>query len=181
MADCKRKRVNLSVKKYFQRWLLFRTLTAIILSSLIAALILYFYGRQEITSSFFDAHIQLRRFSDLLLPVIAAGTLIALTSGIILSLFIPQKIAGPIFRIEQDLKTLQNGDLTSLICLREKDLLKDLAEEVNKTTIETRTRVLKSKEALASLVKAMGPTTEDHGAHGPIQELEKALARFKID
>ncbi len=175
----KRKRLNLNVKKFFQKWLLIRILLMVILSSLVAALILYFYARHELTSSFFDAHIKIRRVSDLLLPVVAAGSVIALVSGIILSLFLPQKIAGPIFRIEQSLKPIQEGDLTTLICLRKNDVLKDLAEEVNKTTIKTRGRVQKSKDALAALTEAIDITTEDSGVQERVKELEKALAQFK--
>ncbi|MBU1138727.1 MAG: methyl-accepting chemotaxis protein [Proteobacteria bacterium] len=179
MSDYKRKRINLGVKKYFQKWLLIRILGMIIFSSIIAALILYFYARQEITSSFFDAHIKIRRVSDLLLPVVAAGSMVSLISGIILSLFLPQKIAGPIFRIEQGLKPIQDGDFTSLISLRKDDVLKDLAGEVNKATTETRVRVQKSKNALAALIEAMGSTAADSAVQDRIKDLEKSLAQFK--
>lgn len=175
----KRKRLNLNVKKYFQKWLLIRILLMVILSSLVAALILYFYARQELTSSFFDAHIKIRRVSDLLLPVVAAGSFIALVSGIIISLFLPQKIAGPIFRIEQSLKPIQEGDLTTLICLRKNDILKDLAEEVNKATLATRTRVQKSNDALTALIETLDTTTENNEMQERLKELENALAQFK--
>jgi methyl-accepting chemotaxis protein len=179
MSPYKRKKINLSVKKYFQKWLLIRILGMITLSSLIAALILYFYARQEVTTSFFDAHIKIRRVSDLLLPVVVTGSMVSLISGVLLSLFLPQKIAGPIFRIEQDLKPVQDGDLTTLISLREEDVLKDLAGEINKVTTETRARVQKSKEALTALVEAMGDKAEESGVQVRINELQKTLAQFK--
>lgn len=179
MSVHKRKRINLSVKKYFQKWLLIRILGMIIISSMVAALILYFYARQEITSSFFDAHIKIRRVSDLLLPVVAAGSMVSLISGVILSLFLPQKIAGPIYRIEQGLKTVQNGDFTSLISLRKNDVLKDLAGEVNKATTENRVRVQKSKKALAALIEAMGSTAEESGVQERVKDLEQSLTQFK--
>lgn len=175
----KRKRLNLNVKKYFQKWLLIRILLMVILSSLVAALILYFYARQELTSSFFDAHIKIRRVSDLLLPVVVAGSFTALVSGIIISLFLPQKIAGPIFRIEQSLKPIQEGDLTTLISLRKNDILKDLAEEVNKATLATRTRVQKSNDALTALIETLDITTENNDMQERLKELENALAQFK--
>ncbi len=179
MPDFKRKKLNMGVKKYFQRWLLKRILGAVVLSSLVAALILYFYARNEITSSFFDAHIKIRRVSDLLLPVVAAGSMVSLISGIVLSLFLPQKIAGPIFRIEQDLKPIQEGDLTKLVQLRDGDILSELAEEVNKTTLETRNRIRKSKKALSSLSRAIEDHAEERTVQTCLKELEESLSQLK--
>ncbi len=179
MTVFKRKKLNLGVKSYFQRWLLIRILGMVILSSLIAAIILYFYARQELTASFFDAHIKLRRVSDILLPVIVAGSAVSLISGTLLALFLPQKIAGPIFRIEQDIKPVQNGDFTSLISLREEDVLKDLASEINKITTETRSRVQKSKNALTALIAAMGDTAEEPDVTEHLRVLQTSLNQFK--
>ncbi len=180
MADYKRKRLNMNVKKYFQHWLLKRILGAVFLSSLIAALVLYFYARNEITTSFFDAHIKIRRVSDLLLPVVVTGSIVSLISGIVISLFLPQKIAGPIYRIEQGLQPLQGGDLTTVITLREGDILTELAEEINKMASATRGRVQESKEALAALIEAMETTEKDQAVQSRIQDLKNALDQLKV-
>src|SRR3989339_1256756 len=108
MAYYKRKKLNLKVKRDFQKWLLARILGVVVLSSLLAALILYFYSYREITDSYYDAHIKIRRVSDLLLPVVLAGSFISLISGMLLALFLPQKIAGPIYRIETDLQAVRD-------------------------------------------------------------------------
>lgn len=129
----KRKKLNLKVKSQFQRWLLLRMLGTVLLSSVVAAIILYLYSSQEIGGSFYDAHIKIRRVSDLLLPVIIAGSFVSLLSGTIVALFLPQKIAGPVFRIEQDLKEIQAGNLKKEIVLRKGDPLRDLAETINTT------------------------------------------------
>ncbi len=179
MNGYKRKRLNLAVKKYFQRWLLIRIVGLTILCSLIAALVLYFYARTEITGSFFDAHVKIRRVSDLLLPVVLAGSAVSLIGGILLALFIPQKIAGPIYRIEKDLLPIQEGNLTSLIQLREGDVLQDLVMELNKTTDEIRSRVQKSKDALTELADALVATPEKSQIQDRLQKLQRALAELK--
>ncbi len=179
MAEHKRKKLNLSVKKHFQRWLLVRILGVTFLCSIIAALILYLYARNEITTSFFDAHIKIRRVSDLLLPVVLAGSLVSLISGMLISIFLPQKIAGPIFRIEQDLKPLQEGDLTSLIRLREGDVLNELAEEVNKATDEIKGKVQMSKDALANLIEVLTTMPANSDVQARTQELQNVLAKLK--
>ena len=127
----KRKFLNLSVEKEFQRWLLIRILGVIILSSVLAALILFFYARHETVTSFYSAHIKIRRVSDLLLPVIFCGASVSLFAGALLAFFLPQKIAGPIFRIEKELQAVRDGDLTVVIKLRKHDTLKNFAASVN--------------------------------------------------
>ncbi|MDX2495608.1 MAG: methyl-accepting chemotaxis protein [Desulfuromusa sp.] len=142
----KRKKLNLSVKREFQMWLLARILGVVTVSSLVAVLILYFYSRQEISSTFYSAHIQLRRVSDLLFPVMASGAFISLLSGLGLALFLPQKIAGPIYRVQKSLKVIKSGDLTEKVILRKNDAFMDLADSVNETTSELRNRIQEIKD-----------------------------------
>ncbi|NTV15017.1 MAG: methyl-accepting chemotaxis protein [Desulfobulbaceae bacterium] len=129
----KRSKLNLKVKRQFQIWLLVRIVGTILFSSLVAAIILYLYARQEVGDSFYEAHIRIRYVSDLLIPVVIAGSLVSLISGTLLAIFLPQKIAGPIFRIEEDLKHIQKGHLNKEIKLRQGDPLHDFAETINTT------------------------------------------------
>jgi len=142
----KRKKLNLAVKRKFQMWLLARIISVVIVSTLVAVLILYLYSRKEISSSFYSAHIQIRRVSDLLLPVMAAGAFVSLLSGIILAAFLPQKIAGPVFRVQKGLEVLGGGDLTEKVVLRQNDIFMDLADSVNEATTGLKTRVEEIKE-----------------------------------
>lgn len=146
MTGFKRKKLNLAVKKELQRWLLVRIFGVVLLTSLIAALILYFYANKEIGDSFCDAHITIRRVSDLLWPVIAAGSMVSLVSGMLLAVFLPQKIAGPIYRIEKELEELVRGDLTVEIRLRPKDPFQDLVGGINQSIASLRSRVRKIQD-----------------------------------
>lgn len=152
----KRKKLNLAVKREFQMWLLARIVAVVIVSTLVAVLILYFYSRKEISSSFYSAHIQIRRVSDLLLPVMAAGALVSLLSGVILALFLPQKLAGPVYRIQKSLDVIKEGDLTEQIVLRRNDTLDDLADSVNETTAGLRTRIQDIKKIQQELDQVIG-------------------------
>ncbi|NOY12978.1 MAG: methyl-accepting chemotaxis protein [Deltaproteobacteria bacterium] len=166
-----RKKLNLAVKREFQRWLLRQVLIAVVLSAVVAAIILYFYARQEMISSFFDAHVKIRRVSDLLLPVVAAGSVVSLLVGAVLALFLPQKIAGPIYRIEQGLRSVGGGDLTTVIKLRDDDILQDLAENVNRATVALHDRVGEAKTACVELEQAI--------SGGAAEKIPQLLARQK--
>ena len=142
-----RKKLNLKVKKQFQMWLLIRIIGSVLISSIVAALILYFYSNQELGKSFYSAHIKIRKLSDLLIPVIIAGSFVSLISGTFLALFLPQKIAGPIFRMEQDLKGIQDGNLDREIKLRDGDPLQGLAATINDTILYLRNKTDESQDS----------------------------------
>ena len=174
----KRRKLNLAVKRQFQIWLLARIVGVVVVSSLVAVLILYFYSRQEISSSFYKAHIQIRRVSDLLLPVMAAGAFVSLLSGVILALFLPQKLAGPVFRIQKSLDVIKNGDLTEKIILRRNDTLQDLAGSVNETTADLRSRILEIKEIQRELDKVVG-ALQHQEASAVLARQNEALGRLR--
>ena len=157
----KRKKVNFRVKKEFQIWLLGRIMGMVFFSSIVAAGILYFYARGEMADSFYDAHIKIRRVSDLLIPVIAAGSLVSFICGTLLAIFIPQKIAGPLFRIEKNLHELKDGDLTVSFQLRKEDILQDFANTVNDTAISLNSKVQDVKKTQEVLEKAIAENNVD--------------------
>lgn len=174
----KRKKLNLSVKAQFQRWLLIRILGVVIVSAAVAVLILYFYSRQEISSSFYSAHIQIRRVSDLLLPVMAAGALVSLLGGMLLAIFLPQKIAGPLYRIEKGLEVIRQGDLTEEIRLRRNDTLAELADSVNETTGDLRVRIQEIKDIQRELDEVL-TALEHREATAIAARQNAALERFR--
>jgi methyl-accepting chemotaxis protein len=173
-----RKKLNLAVKNEFQRWLMFQVLLAVVLSAVVAAVILYFYASQELVGSFFDAHVKIRRVSDLLLPVVIAGTMVSLGCGVLLALFLPQKIAGPLYRIETDLKTLAGGDLRVHVSLRDSDTLKDFAARVDEAVAALRGRVQEVKAGQVLLEQAVLDGQQDDISKCLIAQKEK-LERLK--
>ncbi|MEW6218286.1 MAG: methyl-accepting chemotaxis protein [Thermodesulfobacteriota bacterium] len=179
MPHYKRKKLNLNVKRQFQVWLLVRILGTIILSSLVAALILYFYARHETAASFYEAHLKIRRVSDLLLPVVIAGSLVSLLGGALLAIFLPQKIAGPMYRIEQDLQAVQRGDLTVQVRLREHDTMKDLAATINATLASLRDGLREVRNGESAAAQAL--EQEDlNRARQALAACRERLERFML-
>lgn len=172
MTEYKRKKLNLAVKKNFQRWLLVRIAGTVILCAGVAALVLYFYSRRELGESFYTAHITVRRVSDLLLPVILAGSAVSLISGLVLALFLPQKIAGPLFHIEKDLSRVGEGDLTVTINLRGKDPLQEFVEAINEDIDGLRGRVEQVQLGFKDLDQSKLSESQ--------KEASLILSRFKV-
>ena len=129
----KRKKINLKVKQDFQIWLLLRIMGTLLLTIVMASILLYLYAKGIVDAEYLSFKPDVRKVSEVLLPVLIAASLTSIVAGLLLALFLPQKIAGPIFRIEQDLLQIRTGDLTKTVNLRCADILKELAESVNMT------------------------------------------------
>ena len=107
----KRKCLDMSIKKKMQLRILRRLLFLVIVFSLISGGIFYHYSNREIETSYKQFHIQLHNMRQVLIPwiflAIGLGACIALG----LAVFYPQKIAGPLYRLEKRLRDMASGDL----------------------------------------------------------------------
>lgn len=167
----KRKKLNLQIKKDLQVWLLLRIMGTALLAIGVASILLYIYALTVVDSDYLSFAPRVRRISEVLLPVILASSLTSIVAGLLLALFLPQKIAGPIYRIEQDLMLIRSGDLTKVIKLRDGDILKDVAQSVNSSVQGLRN--------LLNDVKDKSGTLEEKIANGDIQEIKDALKEQK--
>ncbi len=69
---------------------------------------------------------------NLIVPPILINNLIILIVISVIGVFYSHKIAGPVYRIQEDIKKVLDGEKDIVIKLRKKDKLKELAEQVNK-------------------------------------------------
>ncbi len=174
----RRKRLNLGIKRELQRRLILKILIIVVISLLCSTLLFYLYSSREVGKTYHQAHIRIRSFLELLWPVIIGGLIIGLGLGLLMALFYPHPIAGPLFRIERELRKVGGGDLTLQLRLRKGDELKDLAEAINGMVGELRQRVERLKEQAAGVQKAA-----EGGKEGEVRErirgLLKELEDFK--
>jgi methyl-accepting chemotaxis protein len=147
----KRKKLNLKVKQDFQLWLLTRITMTALFSILLATVLIYLYARGVVDTEFLGFKPNVRKVSEVMLPILLATALTSTIAGLLLALFLPQKIAGPIFRIEQDLLAVRTGDLTKVVNLRCADILKELAETINMTVADVGYMVQDIKKSGRSL------------------------------
>lgn len=167
----KRKKLNLKVKQDLQIWLLIRIIGTMLLTVGVAGVILYFYAVTVVDADYLRFSPTVRKVSEVLLPVLLSAALTSFVFGLLLALFLPQKIAGPIYRIEQDLLEIRTGDLTKVINLRYADILRDLAQSINMCVHDLRVMVNDAKEASSDL--------EAKITKGNLDEIKEALEHQK--
>ena len=167
----KRKKLNLKVKQDFQIWLLVRIMGTSLITIIVASVLLYLYSRGVVDTEYLSFKTDVRRVSEVLLPVLIAASLTSIVCGLVIALFLPQKIAGPIFRIEQDMLQISEGDLTKSITLRSADVLKEFSETINMAVGNIGNMVKDVKES--------GNALETKIAEGGTDEIKKAFELHK--
>ncbi len=178
-----RKLLNFSIKRNFQLRLLGKVLGIAIVGIGIMAAVFYFYSNREITESYRQFHVEAKNFLDYLWPAVFMSLLLAIFAAVAITLFFPQKIAGPLYRIENDLKEkICKGDLTHTFTLRKGDEVTDLAEALNSTIHEIRQNIEKIREPaveLESKLNAPGMNTSNDIATLS-RKINDALRAFKL-
>ncbi|MGE4579893.1 MAG: HAMP domain-containing protein [Desulfuromonadales bacterium] len=167
----KRKFLNLSIHSAMQWRMIARISSILFICLLLSSAVYYHFANVEITSSFKLFHIKARSFLDMLLPTVAYSFVFSLVVGFIASLFFPKNYAGSVYRIEQDLKQIREGDLRKRITLRKGDEVKELADQVNTLVQQFHDQVLSIRATLERL-----PIQE---SGGPNDSLEKHLERME--
>ncbi len=178
-----RKMLNFSVNRQLQLRLLVKVLGIVVVGAGIMAAVFYYYSNREISESYRQFHVQAKNFLDYLLPAVISSLLISVVAAVIITLFLPQRIAGPLYRIEKDLTDrISTGDLTVKVTLRKGDDVTNLANALNETISTLRGKVENVSRPALELQSRLN--TMDGKADTEIAALSKqineALKGFKI-
>ncbi len=153
MSNIKKRRVvNYSIKRRMQIRLLLRFILILLISSSVTSIIFYYYSSQEVGQTFKQFHVNARTFLDFLLPAVIISFFIGALIAVGIAMFFPIKMAGPLYRIERDLKDrLSEGDLSARFSVRNGDEFQDLVDALNETVSKLKTKVDRFKEAADEL------------------------------
>ncbi|MBI3584842.1 MAG: methyl-accepting chemotaxis protein [Nitrospinae bacterium] len=125
-------KINYSIKTHFQIMLFLKVTVIVLVSIIVTTSVFYFYANREIGDSFKHFHVTARNFLDYLLPAVMVSGGLGIVVALGITLFFPHSFAGPLYRIERDMKEkIGEGDLTIRFKLRNGDQVKELAESLN--------------------------------------------------
>jgi methyl-accepting chemotaxis protein len=129
------KRRNIFIKKRFQTDFSIKFLILIAIESLMAIGLFIYISKGTITAGYSGSELIVARTRDFFLPTLLLSNLIivGLTAfvGVVVLLLASHKIAGPLYRFEESLVKIGDGDLTYRLALRGKDQMNLLAERIN--------------------------------------------------
>lgn len=139
----KRKKIDFSIKKSMQIRLVLRIFIIILIAVMLSGLIFWLGSQRKVASTYYQFHVQLRNFRDLILPLTIIGISAGFLGALVLSLFFPHRLAGPLYRIERTIEEINNGDLSNPnLKIRSGDELHDLAKQVARLMGKMRERTL---------------------------------------
>jgi len=134
MGSLNRRRKHL-INKKFQIKFIFKFCLTVIFASLAIGVLVYWFSRGSTTVAIENTKVVVKRTQDFILPMLIAVVLVVKISAsavIFLStLFATHRIAGPIYRLNQEIDKLKQGDLTCAFKIRRKDEFRELAKNLN--------------------------------------------------
>ena len=161
------RRQQIYIKKDFQFRFILKFCLILLAGVLISTALLLIFSQDTLTSSFSHSRLVIRSTAEAMLPAIITTNLISLAliivTTIIVTLYISHKIAGPIFRLENEIKRIGKGDLSATIALRSKGQMLEFAQRVNEMTTGLHQRISeiqRQAEAIADAASQSGDTDD---------------------
>ena len=177
MENLENRRKNYYIKKEFQRNFILKFCSLVLLGSILSGVIIYLMSKATVTTSFENLRLVIKSTADYILPaVFLSGVIIVIVTGaatIFITLFTSHKIAGPLYRIDQDIREVAEGNLDKEFNLRQGDEIKPIAEGLSIMVHFLRDEVRSLKKDIAELesLSASG---------GASQEIKDKIKAVKI-
>lgn len=174
-----RKTINFSIKKQLQIRLFIKVLGVALIGIGLMAAIFYFYSNREIGGSYKQFHVHAKNFLDYLLPAVVLSIVAAVLFATAITLFFPLTIAGPLYRIERDIKDrVAEGDLSVRFNLRKGDEVDDLANALN-ISFEKIGGTIRNMQDTAVKLKSIA-SDKDPEIKKLVNDLNEEVQKFKL-
>lgn len=147
----KRRRKRYFLSRSIQPRLLLGFAFLVLILVVIAGGLFYLLANRELSFEYYKAHSTLRYVMQNLLPWLLLVNLAGILVTLFLAVFYTHRIAGPAYRIQQDLRKIGQGNLTTRVRTRRKDQLKGLESETNRVAQELEQGILQVRGSLLKL------------------------------
>lgn len=128
-------RKNYFIKQEFQFKFIIKFCLILISGIILSTGLVFLFSQETLTSSFDNSRLVVENTGYAIMPTLIFTNLITLgiitLAAIIVTLFVSHRIAGPMFRFEQDIKKIAKGNLLIRINLRQKDQFSEMADAFN--------------------------------------------------
>ena len=131
------RRKNYFIKREFQTKFILKFCALVALTALISAIVVYLFLSRSVTTVFENSKIVIKPSTEFVMPGLILSSLVSILlvslATIVTVLFISHRIAGPLYKLENSLERMAEGDLSFDISLRKNDETKTLSEAFNRT------------------------------------------------
>lgn len=131
------RRKNYFIKKEFQTKFIMKFCVLVTLTAIISAFLVYLFLSHSVTTVFENSRIMIKPSTEFIMPGLILSSLISIilvsVATIIVVLFISHRIAGPLYKLENSLERMGEGDISFDISFRKGDEARVLSEVFNKS------------------------------------------------
>jgi len=180
------KRRHYFIDKSFQTKFILKFCTIVILTSILIGSILFLLSRNSTTVAIENTEVTVKNTSDFILPFILQ-TLILVTifsgiSVILLTIFVSHKIAGPLYRLKNEIEKLGQGNLRVNFHIRTSDQLKSLADSLSRMVESLRGRIVFFKKEFSEIKSFLNNITSEDKQflEDKLKKIEDIFNYFKI-
>jgi len=194
------RRKNYFIKKKFQTRFILRFCFPVIFTALIAAIVVYYFSSQSTVTVFENSRLVIKPGTEFIIPGLILSALFSIIlvgiATVIIMFFISHRIAGPLYKVENSLERMADGDLSFDIHFRKRDEIKKLANAFNMTSRKLNGLIGDVKQERAELDSAVSRLNLLTGKLSPEQRealkenikkleavnnrFEKKLLKFKL-
>jgi len=150
------KRSNYFIKKEFQIRFIIKFCLILLGGIILSSLLVFLFSQETLTSSFENSRLVIKNTGDAIIPTLVVTNLATLAvitiAAIGVTLFVSHRVAGPMFRFEQDIKRIAAGDLRVRINLRQKDQFPEMAKSFNEMTVSMHKKIAEIDEKIEELL-----------------------------
>ncbi len=173
------------ISKQFQSRFIMKFCLLVVVGAVISTALLLFFSQNTLTSSFQNSRLTIQNTAQTIMPSVIYTNLISLVlisvAAIFITLFISHKIAGPLYRLEQSLKQLEEGDLTQKVHLRKYDQITGVAETLSQTINGLHAKISDIDNDLVMLKNEMKKNKVPDHIHTKLDDLNRKLHNhFKV-
>jgi len=184
----KRKRRVYFIDRKFQVQFIMKFCLLVIIGSLVTVSLLYIAGSRTTTVSFENTEAVVKSTADFIIPILIQTIIIVMViTGIftiMLTLFISHKIAGPLFRLEKEFKSMADGDISADFKLRGDDQPQNIAASLNDMKARLRFYLNTLQISIGEMEKALNENINEEDKKqillSNLSKIKNDLHRFKV-
>ena len=178
------RRHTILINKNFQFKLILKFLVVNIIIMILFSIFLYIFLNSEVNTNLQSAHVAYKNIKDMLFPIILTlSVLNTIISSILISIFVlytSHKIAGPLYRFNEALKSILNRNLHPITSIREGDQLYECSSNLKQVSHIFADDILDVKKKIHELKSLLKKNTKKNDLLKKVEEVEVVINQYKI-
>ncbi|MDD5613928.1 MAG: HAMP domain-containing protein [Candidatus Omnitrophica bacterium] len=184
----KQKRRIYFIDRKFQTQFIIKFCLLVIAGSIVTVGLLYLFASRTTTVSFENTEAVVKSTADFIIPILIQTVIIVMVvTGmftITLTLFISHKIAGPLYRLEKEFKSMAEGDISANFQLRGNDQLQNIAASLNEMKLRLRFYLGVLQSSIDEMEQALYDNISEENKKqillNNLHKIKNDLHRFKV-